>query len=127
MPLFLYEDIYYFFLLSLNKSTTTGDAINIEEYVPTNTPTISENTNPIKFSPPNKNIIINTNNVVKDVFMVLLIVEFIDLFDNSINLSLFNPNLFVVFSLILSNIITVSFKEYPITVNIAAIKGLVYF
>lgn len=63
----------YFFLL---KSTTIGVATHREEYVPTTTPMINANTNPLITSPPKKKIISNTTNVDKDVLMVLDKVEF---------------------------------------------------
>ena len=71
-------------------------------------------------SPPKINIAKRTTRVVNDVLSVLLKVEFsapLTVFVNSHDL-LINLN-----SLILSNTTTVSFKEYPITVNIAAIKA----
>ena len=45
--------------------------MNNEEYVPTATPTIKANINPLIESPPNKKIANITNNVVKEVLMVL--------------------------------------------------------
>ena len=56
-----------------------GDT-NKEEYVPTITPIISMNINPLIASPPNKKIINNTTKVVKEVLIVLLKVEFNDVF-----------------------------------------------
>ena len=46
----------------------TGVAIKTEEYVPTTTPIISANINPLIDSPPKINIAIRTSKVVKDVF-----------------------------------------------------------
>ena len=50
--------------------------MNTEEYVPTKTPTIRANNNPLKDSAPRKNIDINTTKVVNEVFKVLLSVLF---------------------------------------------------
>jgi hypothetical protein len=57
-------------------SNIIGDAINNEEYVPTITPIIKANIKPLITSPPKRKIINNTKNVVKDVLIVLLNVEF---------------------------------------------------
>jgi hypothetical protein len=64
-------------------STIIGDATNNEEYVPTITPTIKANINPLITSPPKRKIISSTKNVVKDVLIVLLNVEFNDWLINS--------------------------------------------
>jgi hypothetical protein len=64
-------------------STIIGDATNNEEYVPTITPTIKANINPLITSPPKRKITSNTKNVVKDVLIVLLNVEFNDWLINS--------------------------------------------
>ena len=63
----------YLFLLSnfLDVSYIIGDAMNNDEYVPTITPTIKANINPLIESPPNKKIDNNTTNVVIEVLMVL--------------------------------------------------------
>ena len=45
--------------------------MNNDEYVPTITPTIKANINPLIESPPNKKIDNNTTNVVIEVLMVL--------------------------------------------------------
>ena len=66
-------------------STIIGDATNNEEYVPTITPTIKANINPLITSPPNKKITNNTKNVVREVFTVLLKVLFKALFTKEIN------------------------------------------
>ncbi len=52
-----------------------GVATNNDEYVPTATPIIRANINPLIESPPNIKIANITNNVVKDVFIVLPKVE----------------------------------------------------
>lgn len=57
---------------SLEKSLTIGVATKIEEYVPTTTPMIIANANPLMFPPPNMNNIKTTNKVVNDVTIVLL-------------------------------------------------------
>jgi hypothetical protein len=57
-------------------SNITGVAINTDEYVPMITPTIKANIKPRIDSPPNRKIASNTNSVVKEVFNVLLKVEF---------------------------------------------------
>ena len=97
-----------------------GVAINTEEYVPTNTPIINANNNPLSESAPNKNIANNTTNVVKEVFNVLLKVLF-----KAVLTVRSNYQLVCSFknSLILSNTTTVSLREYPITVSIAAINA----
>ena len=67
-----FRPIYYFFLSSFFEvSYIIGEAINKDEYVPTTTPTINANINPLIESPPNKKIAINTTNVVKEVLIVL--------------------------------------------------------
>ena len=48
-----------------------GVATNSDEYVPTTTPIIKANINPLIESPPNVKMANITNNVVNDVFMVL--------------------------------------------------------
>ena len=53
------------------KSTTNGVAINKDEYVPTNTPIIKANENPLMDSPPNINMVSKTKNVLNEVFTVL--------------------------------------------------------
>ena len=57
-------------------SNITGVAINTDEYVPIITPTMRANIKPRMDSPPNRKIASNTNRVVKEVFNVLLKVEF---------------------------------------------------
>ena len=101
-------------------STIIGEATKSEEYVPTITPTIKANINPRITSPPNKNITSRTKNVVKEVLTVLLSVLFNALFTNELNSFFLKRN---ICSLILSNTTTVSFKEYPIIVNNAAINA----
>ena len=59
-------------------SSIIGDATNNDEYVPTITPTIKANINPLMTSPPKRKITSNTKNVVIDVLIVLLKVEFND-------------------------------------------------
>ena len=86
----------------------TGVAIKTEEYVPTTTPIISANINPLIDSPPKIKIAIRTSKVVKDVFKVLLSVLFKALFTVKSKFTLpFSPKN----SLILSNTTTVSFSE----------------
>ena len=51
-------------IIDLVKSTTEGDAIHKDEYVPTTTPIINANEKPLIDSPPNKNMINNTKNVL---------------------------------------------------------------
>ena len=109
-----------FFKLFLKVSNITGVAIKTEEYVPTITPIISANINPLIDSPPKRKIDSNTTKVVNEVFNVLLKVLFkapLTVLVNSQDL-LINLN-----SLILSNTTTVSLSEYPITVNTAAMKA----
>ena len=101
-------------------SCIIGVTTNTEEYVPTTTPTIKANNNPLRESAPRINIETNTTSVVYDVFNVLLNVllsaEFTVFLNSHVECSLRN-------SLILSNTTTVSLREYPITVRIAAINA----
>ena len=60
----------------LNESNIIGVAIKTEEYVPTITPIISANINPLIDSPPIINIAISTINVVNEVLRVRLKVLF---------------------------------------------------
>ena len=53
-----------------SKYTIAGLATNIDEYVPINTPTIRAKENRLITSPPNKNKIITTIIVVRDVIIV---------------------------------------------------------
>ena len=78
-----------------------------------------EGLKPLITSPPKIKIANNTTNVVDDVFKVLPKVLLKDTF---ITLPKFQVECSFRYSLILSNTITVSFIEYPITVKIAAIK-----
>ena len=57
-------------------SNITGVAIKTDEYVPMITPTIRANIKPRIDSPPKRKIANNTKSVVKEVFNVLLKVEF---------------------------------------------------
>ena len=82
--------------------------MNIEEYVPTITPQINANENPLKISPPRKKIDSKANNVVKEVKIVLDKVSFIDLFERS-NISM--SEYFLRLSRTRSYITTVSFIE----------------
>ena len=96
-----------------------GEAINKDEYVPTITPTINANINPLIESPPNKKIANNTTKVVTEVLIVLPNVE---LSAVSTTLENFQEVWIPANSRILSKITTVSFNEYPTTVRIAAIN-----
>lgn len=58
--------------LILEKSTTIGEAINIDEYEPKTTPHISTNENPFNTSPPKKYKTTTTKNTVIAVIIVLL-------------------------------------------------------
>ncbi|MCY1509997.1 hypothetical protein D9M68_443560 [compost metagenome] len=100
-------------------SQRTGVAMNNDEYVPTMIPTSIANINPRIDSPPKINMINNTMIIVNEVFNVLDIVVLTDLFTISLKLPFVLP---ARYSRILSNTITVSFIEYPITVRIAAMK-----
>ena len=86
----------------------TGVAINTEEYVPTSTPTMRANNNPLKESAPNVNMANNTTKVVKEVFKVRLKVLLYALLTT---LSNFQLECSFKYSLILSNTTTVSFNE----------------
>ena len=66
---------YLFFSSFLEVSYIIGVATNNEEYVPTATPIISANMNPLIESPPKVKIASITNNVVKEVLIVLPKVE----------------------------------------------------
>jgi hypothetical protein len=57
-------------------SNITGVAMNTDEYVPIITPIMRANIKPLIDSPPNIKMASKTNNVVKEVFKVLLKVEF---------------------------------------------------
>ena len=70
------------------KYFKTGDAINIDEYVPIKTPTIIANENPFKISPPKINIENNASNVVTDVINVLESVSLIEISETSVILIL---------------------------------------
>ena len=105
----------------MRVSFIIGVATKTEEYVPTKTPMINANNNPLKESAPKMNIASKTTNVVNDVFKVLDKVLFnaeLTVFSKSHVEECYFKN-----SLILSNTTTVSFKEYPITVSIAAINA----
>jgi hypothetical protein len=93
-------------------------AIYIEEYVPNITPKIIARENPLRISPPKKNIANNANNVVIEVINVLDNVSLIEMFVNS---KILISEYFRKFSLTLSKITTVSFIEYPTIVSTAAI------
>ena len=101
------------------RSTNTGVATKIDEYVPTIIPISKANEKPLREGPPNRNKTKTTTKVVNDVMSVLLIVLFIDSFTTGIT-SL--PALIPKFSLTLSKTTTVSLIEYPIIVNKAAIN-----
>ena len=61
----------------------------------------------------------NTKNVVSEVFIVRLKV----LFNAEFTISSLEPDLILKYSRTLSNTTTVSLREYPITVKIAAINA----
>ena len=92
----------------MKRSTKTGVATKMDEYVPTIIPINSANEKPLNDGPPNKKRTKTTINVVIEVISVLLIVLFIDSFTTGI-ISL--PALIPRFSLILSKTTTVSFIE----------------
>ena len=75
--------------------------------------------NPRITSPPNKKITNNTKNVVREVFIVRLKV----LFNAAFTISSLEPDLIPKYSRTQSNTTTVSLREYPITVKIAAINA----
>ena len=56
-------------IIDFVKSTTEGDAMHKDEYVPTTTPIINANEKPLIDSPPNKNIINNTKTYLKRYLM----------------------------------------------------------
>lgn len=95
-----------------------GLATKMEEYVPTTIPTSIANAKSWMTFPPRKNKASSTNRVVEDVRTVLLKVSFMLLFIVAGNDCFFFD--FLRFSLILSNTIMVSFKEYPTMVSRAA-------
>ena len=82
--------------------------MNTEEYVPTITPIIKANINPLIDSPPKIKMAIRTIRVVKEVLSVLLKVLFNAVFTV---VSLSQDLCILKNSLILSNTTTVSFKE----------------
>src|SRR5690606_18600657 len=114
--------IYFtsFTLSSLIKSTTIGEAMKSDEYVPIITPIINANTKPRIDSPPKINMAKRTKKVVMEVLIVRDSVLF--------NARLITPATFLLgfsvrYSLILSKTTTVSLIEYPTTVKIAAINA----
>jgi hypothetical protein len=105
----------------LLAARTIGVATNIEEYVPTRTPIIMANAKLWIISPPRKKSAKRTTRVVTEVKIVLESVSFILLLNKDGRESIvFEP---FIFSLILSKTIIVSFNEYPIIVNRAAMMG----
>ena len=82
--------------------------MNKEEYVPTTTPTINANENPLIDSPPNIKIVNKTKNVLKDVLIVLdnVLLSAVSIID-SVDDFLCK----IEYSLILSNTTTVSLIE----------------
>ena len=77
----------------LKRSTKTGVATKIDEYVPTIIPTKRAKEKPLNEGPPNKNSTNTTMNVVIEVIIVLLIVLLIDsLTTGIISLPAFIPN-----------------------------------
>ena len=90
------------------ESNIIGVAINTDEYVPTITPIINANINPLIDSPPNINIAVSTIRVVSEVFKVLLNVLLRAVFTV---VSLSQDECILKNSRILSNTTTVSFKE----------------
>ncbi len=105
----------------LLAARTIGVATNIEEYVPTITPIIMANAKLWMISPPRKKSEKRTTSVVREVKIVLESVSFILLLNKDGRESFaFEP---FMFSLILSKTIIVSFNEYPIMVNRAAMMG----
>ena len=110
----------YFFLVNfVVVSYIIGEAINNDEYVPTITPTIIANMNPLIESPPKMKIDNNTMSVVNEVLMVLPRVVLKAVFTVLIN---GHDGCLPANSLILSKITTVSFNEYPTTVSSAAMN-----
>mgnify|MGYP006978794249 CR=1 FL=1 len=59
----LFSPNYFFPVIS----KSSGEAIHIEEYVPTSVPNISARENHLRLSGPNKNIATSTINIVNDV------------------------------------------------------------
>jgi len=107
---FLKYELLYYLKSFFPKSTITGVAIQIDEYVPKHTPINKANENPLITSPPNTNNIINTKNTVKAVITVrlnvLLIALLITVFGSSVFEWCNSRN-----SRILSNTTTVSLIE----------------
>ena len=71
------------FLASQQASYITGTAINIEEYVPIQTPQIIARAKSARTAPPKKKIENNANRVVTDVIVVLDSVSFIDMLNKA--------------------------------------------
>ena len=90
------------------ESNIIGVAINTDEYVPTITPIINANINPLIDSPPKINIAVSTIRVVSEVFKVLLNVLLRAVFTV---VSLSQDECILKNSRILSNTTTVSFIE----------------
>ena len=72
------------------------------------TPKIIAKENPLRISPPKKNIENNANKVVTDVIKVL---DNVSLMERFVNSKIFISEYFLKFSLTLSKITTVSFME----------------
>ena len=103
------------------KSTTTGVAMQIDEYVPMIIPIRRANVNPRITSPPKMNMASNTKNIVSEVLIVRLSVALrasLITFSWSCAWWCMPTN-----SRILSNTTTVSVIEYPITVKMAAMNA----
>ncbi|GIS00318.1 MAG: hypothetical protein CM15mP102_11380 [Flavobacteriales bacterium] len=90
------------------ESNIIGVAINTDEYVPTITPIINANINPLIDSPPKINIAVSTIRVVSEVFKVLLNVLLRAVFTV---VSLSQDECILKNSRILSNTTTVSFRN----------------
>ena len=108
------------FPFPFNVSYAIADATKIDEYAPKPIPINNAKINPLKLSPPKMKIANNTNKVVNVVLKVLPNVLEIESSNNPAKVIDFFSRKY---SRILSKIITVSFKEYQITVRIAAMKS----
>jgi hypothetical protein len=104
-------------------SNSNGEAINIEENVPTIVPKIITKVNHFIVSGPKINIVIKTKARVKLVYILLVKVSLTEIFIISFKSFFFHQYCFK-FDLILSNTTIVSFIEYHKIVKRAVIKNV---
>ena len=111
---------FFFFAFKRSSVTSSGEAIKMDEYVPTEIPIIKVNVNSFNESPPKKKIANNANNVVIDVLKERKKVCCTEVCTISAKDRLF----FNRFSRTRSITTIVSVMEYPRMVSNAAINGV---